>query len=228
MLQCIERTEGREFYLLACISLAWNTTAQHKMHICDWLKLLLYTYLSICAYPFMLRWVLCIVNINNLLFTLCACCFTFSLHFHCVVLVFLVIQLKYCIWSRAHCFYSRHFVVCIIWHPWNSRSNRLVWSNESTFSYDDISISRVKKNERFQFDMHVYRLPVSIIKKQKTKIHQMKTIPIFDLTLMLRSFGFEQQIRCGHAARFLVFIAQLRVVAVYCVMLCLWNSTGLL
>lgn len=69
----IERKKGSPFVRLHIqLSIKINTRCTYAT---DW-KLLLYKYSSICtnkAYPFMLRWVLCIVNINNISFTLFAC-----------------------------------------------------------------------------------------------------------------------------------------------------------
>lgn len=74
----IVNARGSLLCSLAQFSLAFKT--QHKMHICDTFEIVpLYMYSSICtnkAYPFMFRWVLCIININNLSFTHFACYFS--------------------------------------------------------------------------------------------------------------------------------------------------------
>lgn len=196
---------------------------QHKMHICDWLKLLLNMYLSICnntAYPFMLRWVLCVVNINNILFTLCACCcsnIAFCVCFTCYsfeILHFIVALFFLCV----SIFLSLSFsVLCI---------QLTVSRNESTSCYDDISIF---KGETKAISIRYARLIGSLFFIIKN-IHEMKTIFIFSLLnfTFTSTASYWGQIWCGHAARFLVFIAQLRVVAVYYVIFCMMKFNRLI
>lgn len=158
--------------MLACISFTLNMPVQHKMHICDWLKLLLNMYLSICnntAYPFMLRWVLCVVNINNILFTLCACCcsnIAFCVCFTCnsfEILHFIVALFFLCVFIFLSLSFS---VLCI---------QLTVSRNESTSCYDDISIF---KGETKAISIRYARLIGSLFFIIKN-IHEMKTIFIF-------------------------------------------------
>lgn len=90
---CLCRVNVREGGLLfGCTiqSLALNSI--QDAHMRQILKLLLYTYSPICinkAYPFMLRWVLWIVNINNLSFTL----------FTCSLLLLQLFSISFSIWN---------------------------------------------------------------------------------------------------------------------------------
>lgn len=86
--------------------------------------------------------------------------------------------------------------------------------------------SRVKQKQ-FQFDMPVWLDPCFSLLKTYIKWKPFSFFSLLNFTFTSTA-SYWGQIWCGHAARFLVFIAQLRVVAVYCVIFCMMKFNRLI
>lgn len=136
------------------------------------------------------------------------------------------------IWNIAFdCVVVSHFFlsVCLYFFLSLFQCDASNWLSQAMSQHHAMTIfqfSRVKQ-KRFQFDMPVWLDRCFSLLKTYIKWKPFSFFSLLNFTFTSTA-SYWGQIWCGHAARFLVFIAQLRVVAVYYVIFCMMKFNRLI